>query len=71
MAGITQNKQKALLSLWSINKNCRNVVVSRGQKSNNNNNDDSNKTSKNNNKVITLPSGANSKIHSSSMNNYH
>ena len=61
MAGITQNKQKALLSLCSINKNGRNVVVSRGQKSNNNNNDDSNKTRKNNNKVITLPSGANSK----------
>ena len=65
MAGITQNKQKALLSLWSINKNGRNVVVSRGQKSNNNNNNnnnnDSKKTSKNRNKVITLPSGANSK----------
>ena len=63
MAGITQNKQKALLSLWSINKNGRNVVVSRGQKSNNNNNNnnDSKKTSKNSNKVITLPSGANSK----------
>ena len=62
MAGITQNKQKALLSLWSINKNGRNVVVGRGQKSNNNNNNnDSKKTSKNSNKVITLPSGANSK----------
>ena len=28
MAGITQNTQKALLSLWSLNKNSRNVVVS-------------------------------------------
>ena len=32
MAGITQNKQKALFSLWSLNKNSRNVVVSRGKK---------------------------------------
>ena len=32
MAGITQNKQKALFSLWSLNKNSRNVVVSRGEK---------------------------------------
>ena len=32
MAGITQNKEKALLSLWSRNKNSRNVVVSRGGK---------------------------------------
>ena len=31
MAGITQNKQKALFSLWSLNKNSRNVVVSRGE----------------------------------------
>ena len=28
MAGITPNKQKALFSLWSLNKNSRNVVVS-------------------------------------------
>ena len=32
MAGITQNKQKALFSLWSLNKNSRNVVVSREEK---------------------------------------
>ena len=32
MAGITPNKQKALFSLWSLNKNSRNVVVSRGEK---------------------------------------
>ena len=32
MAGITQNKQKALFSLWSLNKNSRNVAVSRGEK---------------------------------------
>ena len=32
MAGITQSKQKALFSLWSLNKNSRNVVVSRGEK---------------------------------------
>ena len=32
MAGIRQNKEKALLSLWSLNKNSRNVVVSRGVK---------------------------------------
>ena len=44
MAGITQNKQKALFLLWSLNKNSRNVVVSRGGNSNNNNIDDSNKT---------------------------
>ena len=31
MAGITQNKQKALFSL-SRNKNSRNVLVSRGEK---------------------------------------
>ena len=38
MAGITQNKQKALfLLLWSLNKNSRNVVVSRGGNNNNNN----------------------------------
>ena len=32
MAEITQNKQKALFSLWSRNKNIRNIVVSRGEK---------------------------------------
>ena len=32
MAGITQNKQKALFSLRSLNKNSRNVVGSRGEK---------------------------------------
>ena len=32
MAEITQNKQKALFSLWSRNKNSRNVLVSRGEK---------------------------------------
>ena len=39
MSGITQNKQKALFSLWSLHKNSRNVVVS-----SNNNIDNSNKT---------------------------
>ena len=29
---VTQNKQKALFSLWSLNKNSRNLVVSRGEK---------------------------------------
>ena len=29
---ITQNKQKALFSLWSLNKNSRNLVVSRVEK---------------------------------------
>ena len=32
MAGITQNKQKALFSLRSLKKNSTNVVVSRGEK---------------------------------------
>ena len=32
MAEITQNKQKALFSLRSLNKNSKNVVVSRGEK---------------------------------------
>ena len=32
MAGITQNKQKALYSLWSFNKNSRGVVVSTKKK---------------------------------------
>ena len=32
MAGMTQNKQKALFSLWSRNQNSRNVLVSRGEK---------------------------------------
>ena len=32
MAEITQNKEKALFSFWSLNKNSRNVVVSRGKK---------------------------------------
>ena len=32
MAEITQNKEEALFSLWSFNKNSRNVVVSRGKK---------------------------------------
>ena len=39
---IGQNKQKALFSLWSLNKNSKNVVVSRGE-NNNKNIDDSNK----------------------------
>ena len=53
MAGIIQNKQKALFSLWSLNKNCRNVVVSR-EKKNSNNIDDSNKTNKNKNKTMII-----------------
>ena len=32
MAEITQNKQKALFLLWSLNENSRNVVASRGKK---------------------------------------
>ena len=32
MAGIKQNKQKALFSLCSLNKNSRNLVVSREKK---------------------------------------
>ena len=32
MAGITQNKQKALFSLWSLNKSSKNVQMSRGKK---------------------------------------
>ena len=49
MVRITQNKQKTLFSLWSLNKNSRNVVLSRGEKinSNNNNIDDGNKTNNN------------------------
>ena len=39
---IGQNKQKALFSLWSLDKNSKNVVVSRGE-NNNKNIDDSNK----------------------------
>ena len=54
MAGITQNKQKALFSLWSLNKNSKNVVVSRGENSNNNDIDDSNKTNNNNNKTMII-----------------
>ena len=54
MAGITQNKQKALFSLWSLNKNSRNVAVSRGENSNNNNIDDSNKTNNNNNIIMII-----------------
>ena len=51
---MTQNKQKALVSLWSFNKNSRNVVASRGEKINNNNNiDDSNKTN-DNNKIMMI-----------------
>ena len=32
MTGITQNNQKALFSLWPLNKNSRNVVMSVGDK---------------------------------------
>ena len=32
MAGITKNKHKALFSLCSLNKNSKNVVVSREKK---------------------------------------
>ena len=32
MAGITEDKQKALFSLRPLNKNSRNVEVSRGEK---------------------------------------
>ena len=55
MVWITQNKQKPLFSLWSLNKNSRNVLVSRGENNNNNNNiDDSNKTNNNNNKIMII-----------------
>ena len=32
MTGITENKQNALFSLWSLYKNSGNVVVRRGEK---------------------------------------
>ena len=32
MAGITQNKQKALFSFWFLNKSSRNLAVSKGKK---------------------------------------
>ena len=32
MAGITQNKQKALFSFWFLNKSSRNLAVSKGEK---------------------------------------
>ena len=32
MAGITQNKQRALFSFWFLNKSSRNLAVSRGEK---------------------------------------
>ena len=32
MAEITQNKQKAFILLWYLNKNGGNVVVNRGEK---------------------------------------
>ena len=48
--GSTQNKQKALFSLWSFNKSSRNVVKNRGNKDNTNNNiDNVNKTNISNN----------------------
>ena len=53
MAGITQDKQKALFSLRPLNKNSRNVEVSRGLNSTNNNIDDNNKTN-NNNKILII-----------------
>ena len=53
MAGITQNKQKALFSFWFLNKSSRNLAVSRGEKNNNNIND-SNKTNNNNNKIMRI-----------------
>ena len=55
-ARITQNKQKTLFSLWSLNKNSTNVVLSRGEKinSNNNNIDDGNKTNNKNNKIMVI-----------------
>ena len=55
MAGITQNKQKALFSLWSLNKNNRNVEEwVEEENSNNNNIDDSNKTNNNNNIIMII-----------------
>ena len=41
-------------SLQSLNKNSRNVVVSRGKNGNNNNIDNSNKTNNNNNKIMII-----------------
>ena len=59
MARMTQNKQKALFSLFhcgSSTKNSRNVVVSSGVKDsyNNNNIGDSNKTNNSNNKIMII-----------------
>ena len=60
MARTTQNKQKALFSLFHCGpstKNSRNVVVSSGVKdsyNNNNNIGDSNKTNNSNNKIMII-----------------
>ena len=55
MTAITQNNQKALYSLWSLNKNSRNITVGSEKKNINNNNiGDSNKTNNNINKIMII-----------------
>ena len=55
MTAITQNNQKALYSLWSLNNNSRNLtVVSEKENINNNNIGDSNKTNNNINKIMII-----------------
>ena len=55
MTAITQNNQKALYSLWSLNNNSRNITVGSEKKNINNNNiGDSNKTNNNINKIMII-----------------
>ena len=55
MTAITQNNQKALYSLWSLNNNSRNLTVGSEKKNINNNNiGDSNKTNNNINKIMII-----------------
>ena len=55
MTAITQNNQKALYSLWSLNNNSRNLTVGSEKKNINNNNiGDSNKTNNDINKIMII-----------------
>ena len=55
MTAITQNNQKALYSLWSLNNNSRNLTVGSEKKNINSNNiGDSNKTNNNINKIMII-----------------
>ena len=55
MTAITQNNQKALYSLWSLNNNSRNLTVGSEKKNINNNNiGDINKTKNNINKIMII-----------------